>query len=54
MVRQLKGPIRKESKKEKRQRKFANIEGKSTALYIALPILLFTGLVLYIVFYLLQ
>ena len=40
MVRKLRGPVKKESKEEKRQRRRDNVEGKQKILTVAVPVLL--------------
>ena len=40
MVRKLRGPVKKESKEEKRQRRRDNVQGKQRIYTIAIPILL--------------
>jgi cell division septal protein FtsQ len=47
MVRKLRGPVKKENKEEKRQRKKNNLEGKQRILTVALPVLV--GLLLLLV-----
>ena len=47
MVRKLRGPVKKENKDEKRQRRRDNVEGKQRILTVAVPVL--AGLLLLLV-----
>ena len=50
MVRKLRGPVKKESKEERRQRRRDNVEGKQKILTVAVPVLLgVIGLVVFLV-----
>ena len=40
MVRKLRGPVKKESKEERRMRRAENVEGKQKILSIAIPVLI--------------
>ena len=50
MVRKLRGPVKKESKEERRQRRRDNVEGKQKILTVAVPVVLgVIGLVVFLV-----
>ena len=51
MVRKLKGPVKKESKEERRQRRGENVGGKQQILTVALPIMIMIALVLGFIVY---
>ena len=50
MVRKLRGPVKKESKEERRQRRRENVEGKQQILTVAVPVL--AGALIVLVVYL--
>ena len=52
MVRKLRGPVKKESKGEKRQRRRDNVQGKQRILTVAIPVLLGLLLMLVVVLWL--
>ena len=51
MVRKLRGPVKKESKEERRLRRHENLEGKQRVLTVALPILAVVILLLVVLVY---
>ena len=52
MVRKLKGPVKKETKEERRQRRKENVEAKGKVLTVAVPVLILAFLVAVILLYL--
>lgn len=52
MVRKLRGPVKKESKEERRLRRRENLEGKQRILTVALPILVVVILLVFVLVYL--
>ena len=52
MVRKLRGPVKKESKEERRLRRRENLEGKQRILTVALPIVAIVILLVFVLVYL--
>ena len=52
MVRKLKGPVKKESKKERRERRQENVKGKEQIKTIAIPIILGLAVLLAVIIWL--
>ena len=46
MVRKLRGPVKKESKEQRRARRAENVEGKQRILSIAIPVLIIVAILI--------
>ena len=52
MVRKLRGPVKKESKEQRRARRAENVEGKQKILTIAIPVLIAVAILVAVLVYL--